>query len=102
VNWERSEGFENWPGCLGCAHLRRGGRSHCTAYPDGIPFVIEAGEIDHLVARPGQIGSTVFEPLDLQHWLKTKERRVLAEPSQPPETVGRHGEDRRRTAGTSR
>jgi hypothetical protein len=79
VSWERSDGFEDWPGCFGCAHLRRGGRAHCAAYPDGIPFAIASGEIDHLVPRPGQIGETLFEPLDLQHWLATKERRVLAE-----------------------
>ena len=34
----------------------------CPAYPDRIPLVIVAGEIDHLVVRPGQVGDTVFEP----------------------------------------
>ncbi len=60
-NWERSAGFEAWPGCLGCGHYRR---SRCQAFPDGIPLPIASGEIDHLVPRPGQVGDTVFEPLD--------------------------------------
>lgn len=89
MNWERSDGFEEWPGCFGCAHLRRGGRAHCVAFPDGIPFAIASGEIDHLVPRPGQVGTTVFEPLDLQHLLKTKERRVL-KPTAVPAAATRH------------
>ena len=79
MNWEPTPGVEQWPGCFGCAHRRSGRRFYCIAYPDGIPFPIASGEVDHLVPRPGQVGETIFEPLDLQHWLKTKERRVLAE-----------------------
>jgi hypothetical protein len=83
MNWEPSEGIDEWPGCLGCAHRRVGKRLWCAAYPEGIPFIIIAGQVDHLVPRPGQVGKTVYEPLDLQHWLKTKERRVLAEEGEP-------------------
>ena len=74
ADWERSEGFEEWPGCRGCVHYQR---MRCVAYPERIPLIIASGEVDHLVPRPGQIGDTVFEALDLQHWLATRERRAL-------------------------
>lgn len=83
MNWDKSPGFEEWPGCLGCAHLRRGRRAHCPAYPNGMPFPIVSGQVDHLVPRPGQVGDTVYEPLDLQWWRKTGERRVLVEDPEP-------------------
>src|SRR5262249_34373491 len=83
ADWERSEGFEEWPGCRGCVHYNR---MRCVAYPDRIPLIIASGEVDHLVARPGQIGNTVFAPLDLQHWLQTRERRVFAEEAEPAVT----------------
>ena len=88
MNWEPTPNADDYPGCLGCAHLRHGRRAHCAAYPDGLPFAIVSGQVDHLVPRPGQVGDTVFEPLDLQHWVKTRERRVLVEEpeSTPPAT----------------
>lgn len=89
MNWERSDKFDEWPGCFGCAHRRVGKRLYCAAYPEGIPQAIAFGEVDHLVSRPGQVGDTVFEPLDLQHWLKTRERRVLVESPEPAQTPSR-------------
>ena len=83
-NWDPSPNLDDYVGCLGCAHRRLGKRLHCAAYPEGIPFAIISGQVDHLVPRPGQVGDTVFEALDLQWWLKTKERRVLVpQPSAP-------------------
>lgn len=70
-NWERSERFEEWPGCFGCAHYRHG---RCAAYPERIPLVIISGEIDHLVQRPGQVADTVFEPADPEVWRRTRQR----------------------------
>jgi hypothetical protein len=53
---------ESWGGCRACKHLQPGGR--CIAFPDRIPLAIFAGDVDHLVARPGQVGGTVFEIAD--------------------------------------
>ena len=88
ADWKRSEGFEDWPGCLGCAHRRRGRHVSCLAYPDVIPFAIASGQVDHLVPRPGQVGDIVYEPLDLQWWRETGERRPLVE-EPAPETAAR-------------
>ena len=73
-DWEPSEQFEEWQGCLGCAHYRR---MRCIAYPDRIPLPIASGEVDHMVPRPGQVGDTIFEPMDIEWWRKTGERRPL-------------------------
>lgn len=75
MNWERSERFDEWQGCLGCAHYRRG---KCIAYPVRIPLDILSGQVDHMVKRPGQVGDTVFEPMDFEHWRRTGERIPLA------------------------
>jgi hypothetical protein len=80
ADWERSERYESWPGCRGCVHYQR---MRCVAYPNRIPFEIASGHVDHLVPRPGQVGDTVYEPLDLQWWRKTGERRVLVEEPEP-------------------
>ena len=61
----------SWPGCRYCVHWRAG---RCAAYPERIPLVILSGEIDHLVPRPGQIGTTTFEMIDLDLWERTGER----------------------------
>ena len=71
-NWKPSDRFEEWEGCLGCAHWRY---RNCVAYPKAIPLPIISGEVDHMVPRPGQVGETVFEPMDLEHWRLTGERR---------------------------
>jgi hypothetical protein len=59
-NWQRSipQG-QTWGGCRACKHLRPG--EQCAAYPERIPLIILDGQVDHLVVRPGQVGSTVFE-----------------------------------------
>lgn len=81
--WDRAERFEEWPGCRFCAHYNR---MRCVAYPERIPLIIASGEVDHLVPRPGQTGATVFEPLDIDHWRATGERRVLIEEAEPAPT----------------
>jgi len=40
-----------------------------------IPLPIFAGDIDHMLPRPGQIGDDVFESIDLDVWRATGERR---------------------------
>jgi hypothetical protein len=74
--WEPSSQFAEWQGCIGCARYRRGGR--CEAYPVRIPLIIISGEADHMVPRPGQVGDTVFEPMDVDWWRRTGERRPLS------------------------
>jgi len=80
ANWESAADLDEYPGCLGCAHLRRGGRAHCVAYPDGIPFGIASGQVDHLVPRPGQVGDVVFTEVDFDHFRTTGERIPLRAP----------------------
>ena len=75
ADWEPSERYDEWQGCIGCARYRRG---RCDAYPDSIPLNILSGEVDHMVPRPGQVGTIVFEPMDLQWWRATGERRPAA------------------------
>jgi hypothetical protein len=74
MNWEPSERFGEWQGCRGCVHYDRG---RCPAYPQRIPLLILSGQVDHMIRRPGQVGDTVFEPLDYAVWLETG-RRVPA------------------------
>jgi hypothetical protein len=83
ADWERSSGFKDWPGCLGCAYRHWQGKRFCPAYPNGIPFPIASGQVDHLVPRPGQVGEIVYEPLDWEWWRKTGERRVLVDEPEP-------------------
>ena len=71
-DWEPSERDDEWPTCRSCAHLRG---NRCIAYPKAIPFMIVSGQTDHMVPRPGQVGETVFEPMDIEHWRLTGERR---------------------------
>jgi hypothetical protein len=71
MNWEPSGRFDEWQGCLGCIHYRRG---RCAAYPGGIPLPIASGEVDHMVERPGQVGDLIFEPMDFDHFVQTGER----------------------------
>ena len=74
MNWERSPWADDWPGCYECANYAKG---RCTAFPERIPFAIFSGQVDHLVPRPGQVGVTVFEQMDVEHWLATGERVPL-------------------------
>jgi hypothetical protein len=78
MTWERSDDYAEWPGCRYCVHWRAG---VCAAYPDRIPLVILSGEIDHLVPRPGQVGTTTFEPIDLDVWQQTGERKPDRRPT---------------------
>jgi hypothetical protein len=68
---DRSGDSKLWPGCRYCVHWRAGS---CAAYPERIPLVILSGEVDHLVPRPGQTGTTTFEMIDLELWERTGER----------------------------
>jgi hypothetical protein len=71
MSWEPSARFKEWPGCRACAYWAA---ARCIAFPDGIPFPIVAGQVDHLVPRPGQVGTTVFTPMDVAHWQRTRQR----------------------------
>lgn len=70
-NWEPSERYDEWEGCLGCVHFRH---AKCAAYPERIPLVILSGEVDHMVPRPRQVGTIVFEPIDVETWRRTGQR----------------------------
>lgn len=78
MNWDRSERYEEWDGCRWCIHWRGG---KCAAYPERIPLAILSGEVDHLVKRPGQVGHTVYEPIDIEHWQRTGARVPAASPA---------------------
>ncbi len=71
MNWEPSDRFDEWQGCIGCAHYRHG---RCAAYPKAIPLPIISGQVDHMVPRPGQVGDIVFEPMDTEIFFRTGER----------------------------
>ena len=73
MNWEPSAQADEFGGCHACVHYQRGGR--CTAFPKRIPLPIFAGDIDHMVVRPGQVGSDIFELMDFETWRATGERR---------------------------
>ena len=73
MSWEPSTDAEQFGGCRLCLHYLGEGR--CTAFPKRIPLPIFAGDVDHLVIRPGQTGVDVFEPIDFEHWRATGERR---------------------------
>jgi hypothetical protein len=76
VSWEPSDHADTFGGCRFCTHYQGGGR--CTAFPKRIPLPIFAGDIDHMIVRPGQTGGDVFEALDFEHWQATGERRPAA------------------------
>jgi hypothetical protein len=73
VNWEPSSQADEFGGCRSCVHYQGGGR--CAAFPKRIPLPIFAGDIDHMIVRPGQVGTNVFEPIDFEVWQATGERR---------------------------
>jgi hypothetical protein len=37
-------------------------------------LLIFSGEVDHVVPRPGQVDGILFEPMDIEHWVRTGER----------------------------
>jgi hypothetical protein len=68
---------DDYPGCLGCGHYRAG---KCIAYPRRIPLPILAGQMHHLIPRPGQVGDIVFIPLDLEVWRTSRKRVPIRSP----------------------
>ena len=50
------------PICHLCRHLSDGGGMRCAAFPDGIPWEIQAGEWDHRRPHPGDHGIR-YDPL---------------------------------------
>ena len=51
-------------GCGQCRHLdRESGEPRCSAFPEGIPFSIIAGNIYHTKPMLGQSNDVVFEPV---------------------------------------
>jgi len=48
------------PSCANCKH--RIGLLTCAAYPGGIPWPIQSGDVSHLVPLPGDNGIQ-FEPI---------------------------------------
>ena len=78
MNWKPTARFNEWAGCLGCAHYQRG---RCVAYPEGIPLPIISGEVDHMIPRPKQVGTTVFEPMDLEVFHTTGQRVPARHPA---------------------
>jgi hypothetical protein len=77
VSWEPSADADEFGGCRLCLHYQGEGR--CSAFPKRIPLPIFAGDIDHMIVRPGQIGTFVYEPIDFEHWQATGARRPAAE-----------------------
>lgn len=77
MSWEPSPQADAFGGCRLCLHYQGGGR--CTAYPTRIQLPIFAGDIDHMVVRPGQVGDDLFEPIDFKAWQATGQRRPAAD-----------------------
>lgn len=50
------------PGCNTCKHFQKKAL-RCAAFPDGIPWIILSGTIDHLSPLPGDNGIQ-YEPID--------------------------------------
>jgi hypothetical protein len=82
VSWEPSGRADEFGGCRLCLHYR--GQGACRAFPTRIPLPIFAGDVDHMVPRPGQVGDTVFEPIDFEVWRATGERRPASQPARTP------------------
>jgi hypothetical protein len=77
VSFEPSARAEEFGGCRLCLHYL--GQGRCSAFPTRIPLPIFAGDIDHMVVRPGQIGDATFEEIDFKYWQATGGRRPAAE-----------------------
>jgi hypothetical protein len=79
VNWQPSDRADEFGGCRFCVHYQGGGR--CTAFPKRIPLPIFAGDIDHMIVRPGQTGADIFDPMDFEVWQKTGLRQPATRPA---------------------
>lgn len=42
--------------CLSCAHFSRSKYGTCKAFPEGIPHLVQSGEVSHLVNIEGDNG----------------------------------------------
>ena len=80
-SWEPSERYDEWDGCRFCLHWRGG---KCITYPNRIPLMLISGQSDHMVPRPAQVGSTLFEPIDFEEWRRTGRRVPAASPTKRP------------------
>jgi hypothetical protein len=69
-----------------CVHYQ--GQGRCTAFPTRIPLPIFAGDVDHMIVRPGQTGADVFDLMDFQAWQETGERRPAANQSSTAAVAG--------------
>lgn len=57
--------LDNFVSCLYCRQLKQEGIiALCVAFPRGIPIAVVSGEVIHDKILEGQIGTTVFEPIE--------------------------------------
>src|SRR5687767_9707704 len=56
------------PVCHFCRHMAMGGGMTCAAFPEGIPWEIQAGEFDHRQPHPRDRGIR-YEPLQPEEFL---------------------------------
>lgn len=54
--------------CISCLHHLGG--NICFAFPDGIPYKIISGQIDHDTIQPKQQGDFVWKEYDLNEQIK--------------------------------
>ena len=51
----------NYESCLTCEHINRKDTTKCDAFPEGIPFAIVSGGIEHTKPFPGDNG-IIYSP----------------------------------------
>lgn len=76
MSWEPSPNADEFGGCRLCLHYQ--GKGRCTAFPTRIPLPIFAGDLDHMMVRPGQVGTDIYVEIDFEVWQATGERRPAA------------------------
>lgn len=67
-----NDALANWApsvetNCFMCRHLIPSGFPHCAAYPDGIPWEIQAGQVDHRQPYAGDRGVR-YDPLTTEEF----------------------------------
>lgn len=86
-----NEALANWApsvetNCFMCRHLIPSGFPHCAAYPDGIPWEIQSGQVDHRLPYVDDRGIR-YDPLTAEEFRAraaalraeaTKQRRLGA------------------------